>query len=784
MTSTMTGTEPEPKPVNGPHRPRANPLAALARIALASPRTIIAVAVLVMAGAAVFGLPAASSLSGGGFVDPASESARGAVLLAQKFHRGDMQLLLLVSSDGNVNEGPARAVGVDIASKLARSPFVTQVASPWNAPTPPPGTVSADGKSALIVAALSGDENTAPEHAKALASELAHDRDGVTVRAGGPAMLYAQIDQQTQKDLLRIQAVAAPVSFAALIWTFGGLLAAAIPMAVAGFAIVGSLAALRGVALFTHVSIFALDLGAALGMALAIDYTLLIISRYRDELDAGRRREEALIATMATAGRTVLFSAMTMALSMAPMVLFPVYFLRSFAYAGIAVATLAALAAVIIAPAVLALLGERIDALNVRRLGRRLIRRPEPVPQPAARNFWYRTAISVMRRPVTTGLAVIGLLLLLGSPFLHVRWGNPDERVLPPTATSREVGDVVRTQFNGAAQAAVTIVVPEIDEPANQQLDAYAEQLSRVADVAGVSSPTGTFVAGVRTGPPTAPAGVADGSAFVTVSSTAPLYSAASDTQLDRLHRVAAPGGQAVQMAGNAQISRDALTAITSRLPLVLGFIAVVMLVLLFMLTGSVVLPLKAIVLNILSLTAAFGALVWVFQDGHLGALGTTPSGTLVATIPAMMFCIAFGVSMDYEVFLISRIREYWLASARTRADNDESVALGIARTGRVITAAAMLMSASFAAMTIAKVSFMRMFGVGLTLAVLMDATLVRMLLVPAFMRVFGGVNWWAPRGLLRLRQRMVRENSDGVAQECAPGTAGGSGKTAGAERI
>ncbi|MEI7714706.1 MAG: MMPL family transporter [Mycobacterium sp.] len=735
-------------------------MATLARVALASPRKIIAVAVLVMAAAAVFGLPAASSLSSGGFVDPKSESARGAVVLAQKFHRGDMQMLLLVGSDRGVTDGPARAVGTDIARELARSPYVTQVSSPWDAPTPPPGTVSADGKSALIVAALSGDENTAPKHAQALAGQLARDSDGVTVRAGGPAMLYAQISQQTQKDLLLIQAIAAPVSFAALIWVFGGLLAAALPMAVAGFAIVGSLAALRGLALVTHVSIFALDLGAALGMALAVDYTLLIISRYRDELGAGRQRDEALIATMATAGRTVLFSAMTMALAMVPMVIFPVYFLRSFGYAGITVASLAAFAAVVIAPAVIVLLGERIDAFNVRRIGRRLFGRPEPTPKPIKGNFWYRTATAVMRRPVPIGLAIIGLLLLLGAPFLHVRWGNPDERVLPTTATSRQVGDVIRSQFDGASRAAVTIVVPEVPDPTNQDLDVYAAQLSRVADVAGVSSPNGTFVAGVRTGPPTAPAGAADGSAFLTVSSTAPLYSPTSDAQLDRLHRVATPGNRAVQMTGNAQTNRDALTAITSRLPLVLGFIAVVTLVLLFMLTGSVVLPVKAVVLNIMSMTATFGALVWFFQDGHLGALGTTPSGTLVATIPAMMFCIAFGISMDYEVFLISRIREYWLGSARTRADNDESVALGIAHTGRVITAAALLMAASFAAMMTADVSFMRMFGVGVTIAVTVDATLVRMLLVPAFMRVFGGVNWWAPGPLLRLRQRLIRADA------------------------
>ncbi len=757
MTTTIL--KPATPKATGRHRRRRDPFSALARMALATPRRVIAVAVLLMAAAAVFGLPAASHLSGGGMVDPASESARASALLARKFHRGEMQMMLLVSSDGGVNDGPARFVGADIVSQLARSPFVTQVSSPWDAPTPPPGTISADGKSALIVAALNGDENSAPKHAQALADRLARDRDGVTVRAGGPAVLYAQINQSTEKDLLRMESIAIPASFVALVWVFGGLLAAAVPMAVAGFAIVGSLAVLRGLALVTDVSIFALNVAAALGMALAIDYTLLIVSRYRDEVSDGRSRDDALVRSMATAGRTVLFSAMTVALALVPMVLFPVYFLKSFAYAGIAVVALSALAALVVAPAVIVLLGKRIDSLNVRLFCRRVFRRPEPPQRPITEDAWYRTARVATRHAIPIGLAIVILLLVLVAPFFHVRWGNPDERVLPASATSRTVSDAIRGEFSAAAASAVTIVIPELEPPAKPELDAYAAQLSRVADVASVSSPTGTFVAGERRGPPSTPAGLADGSAYLTVSTTLPLYSRASEAQLDRLHAVVPPGGQPVLMTGNAQSNRDSVHAITSRLSVVFGFIAVVTLVLLFMLTGSVVLPIKAVVLNMLSLTAAFGALVWIFQDGHLGALGTTPSGTLVATIPAMMFCIAFGLSMDYEVFLISRIREYWLGSGRTRADNDESVALGLAHTGRVITAAALLMSISFAALMTADVAFMRMFGVGLTLAVLVDATLVRMLLVPAFMHLFGGLNWWAPRALLRLRRRVVADD-------------------------
>jgi RND superfamily putative drug exporter len=280
-----------------------------------------------------------------------------------------------------------------------------------------------------------------------------------------------------------------------------------------------------------------------------------------------------------------------------------------------------------------------------------------------------------------------------------------------------------------------------------------------------VSAPGGTFATGKSVGPPSAATGFKDNSAFLTVASAAPLFSDASETQLDRLSAVSTPAGQPVQLTGVAQVNRDSADAITSRLPLVLSVIAAITFVLLFLLTGSVILPLKALVLNVLSLTAAFGALVWIFQDGHLGALGTTSTGTLVANLPVLLFCIAFGLSMDYEVFLVSRVREYWLKSDKTREANDESVALGLAKTGRVVTAAALLMSISFAALIAAQVAFMRMFGVGLTIAVLADATLVRMALVPAFMHLLGRWNWWAPKPLARLHERIgISESADDQA--------------------
>ena len=576
-------------------------------------------------------------------------------------------------------------------------------------------------------------------------------------------MQYAQINKQNQEDLLLMEMIALPLTFLVLVWVFGGLLAAALPMALGALAVVGSMTVLRIVTFTTDVSIFALNLSTALGVALAVDYTLLILSRYRDELAEGSDPDEALIRTMTTAGRTVLFSAVTVALSMSATVAFPMYFLKSFAYSGVATVAFVATASIVVTPAAIVLLGSRLDALNVRKL----FRRPDPLHKPVEEFFWYRSSKFVMRRWAPIGLAVIALLLLLGLPFFSVKWGFPDDRVLPRSASSHQVGDELRNGFAHDSATAVPVVVTDARGLSPADLDKYAADLSRVPDVSGVSAPGGTFVGGNKVGPPAASSsvtGLADGSAFLTVSSTAPLFSQANDTQLARLHQVAGPAGRSVEMGGVAKVNRDSDAAVTDRLPLVLGIMAAITFVLLFMLTGSVVLPLKALMCNVLSLTAAFGSLVWIFQDGHLGALGTTPSGTLVANMPVLLFCIAFGLSMDYEVFLISRIREYWLASGAARpakpsakeahAANDESVAHGVARTGRVITAAALVMSMSFAALIAAHVSFMRMFGLGLTLAVIADATLVRMVLVPAFMHVMGRWNWWAPKPLAWLHDR------------------------------
>jgi uncharacterized membrane protein YdfJ with MMPL/SSD domain len=755
MAVRFSPTAPRHAAKKAPRRSRGGLLQGIATLAIAAPRRTLAAAALVMVAAGVFGIPVAQSLSAGGFADPTSESAGATKVLTDKFGLGDMQLLFIVTTPEGAASPAARAVGTDIADQLSRSAHVTSVTSAWTAPPAAAASlVSKDDKSGLVVAGIGGGESDAQKYADTLTRQLARDRNGVTVRSGGVAMVNAQITEQAQHDVLLMEAIAIPLSFIVLVWVFGGLFTAALPIAIGAMSILGSLAVLRLIAFTTDVSIFALNLSTALGLALAIDYTLLIVSRFRDEIAGGATRDEALVRTMATAGRTVLFSATTVALSMAAMILFPMHFLKSFGYAGIATVAFTAIAAVVMTPAAIVLLGDRLNALDVRRLVRRMRGRTAPVRPPAQNEFWYRSTKFVLRRATPIGLAVVALLLLLGTPFLGVRWGFPDDRVLPNSASARQVGDQLRSDFTSDSATAVSVVIPDSHKLSPQEITRYATDLSLVSQVSAVSSPVGTFVGGALAGPPSAATGQAQGSTFLTVGSTAPLFSDASETQLRRLHAVPRPGGRTVELAGTAQINHDSVKAITSRLPLVLGLIAAVTFVLLFLLTGSVVLPLKALVLNVLSLTAAFGAMVWIFQDHHLGGLGTMSTGTLVANMPVLLFCIAFGLSMDYEVFVVSRIREYWLASRQTRADNDESVALGVARTGRVVTAAALVMSISFAALIAAHVSFMRMFGVGLTLAVIVDATLVRMVLLPAFMHALGTWCWWAPKSLTRLHAR------------------------------
>lgn len=728
----------------------------LARSVIAAPRLVLGVALLIAIAAAIFGVPVTKHLAAGGQQDPNSESAHVTRVLREKFDISDQSLVFMLSSEHGVKSPQMRAIANDLVRQLKESGEVINLTSAWTAPPQVAEDLfGADGKSGLIVAGLTGGENDAQKHAATLIKSLAVDRDGVLIKAGGVATLYNQIVTQSEKDLLVMESIAIPISFVVLVWIFGGLYAALLPLVVGVFSIVGAMSILRGLTYVTDVSVFALNLAVAMGLALAIDYSLLIISRYREEVNAGKPRDEALVLTMATAGRTVLFSALTVALALVALILFPMYFLKSFGYAGVAVVFVGAIAALVIVPAVVTLLGDRIDALDVRRLIRKILGRPEPVTKGVTETFWYRNTKQVMARAVPIAVVIVTALVVLGLPFLDGKFGFPDDRVLPASASAHQVGNEMRRNFNNNSSTNLSVIAEGVGAVPPREIDEYAKDLSTIEDVKEVAAPTGAFIRGMKVGQPANATGIKDGTALFTVQTAAKPYTETAEHQLDAIHALPGPGGVAAKIGGGAQLDRDAVDGIVHKLPLVLAIIAVVTFALLFLLTGSVILPLKALVLNVLSLTATFGALIWIFQEGHLGGFGTEVTGTIVATMPMLLFCIAFGLSMDYEVFLISRIREYWIASGRTRADSDEAVALGVARTGRVVTAAALIMTIAFAALMAAQVSFMRMFGTGLTIAILVDATIIRMLLVPSFMRILGRLNWWAPKPLVKLHERI-----------------------------
>ena len=721
--------------------------------------TLIAVLV-----AGAFGSSAMAHLSSGGFTDATSPSTKADALLARQFQQGDPNIVFLLQAPTGINSPAARSVGLALSRDLSRQPNVVNVASYWTVPpTLRAGFASTDGHAALVTALVEGNDNVAPKRGEALANRYDGVRDGVRVRAGGLTVIDHQMNQQISRDLSIAEAVAVPLTLIALVVVFGSLIAALLPLAVGGVAIIGTLAVLRLLSLFVPVSVYALNLTTALGLGLAIDYSLFILSRYREELHKGMDVPTSVITAVASAGRTVLFSSLTVGLSLAAMLVFPFYFLRSFAYAGLAVVAVAAAGAVVILPALLRLLGPRVNAWDVRPAlhwlvrGRRATRHAylgqrtlgDQLARPGASGsgggFWHRLAMAVMRRPAAFGLAVLAVLLVLGAPFLSVRFGLPDDRVLPASASSRQVAELLRSDFSQDSADALTVVLPHLGEASASQLSAYAARLSLVPSVDGIISPEGTYVSGHRHAAPSTPAAQ---STFFTVENNVVPYSSQGRRLVSALRHIPAPVPALV--TGLAARSVDSLNALAGMLPLALGLIALSTLIVLFAFSRSVLIPFKALALNTLSLSATFGAMVWVFQEGHLSGLlgGVGATGYLDPAMLVLMFCIAFGLSMDYEVFLLSRIKEEWDGSEQTAGANTAAVARGLERTGRIVTAAAALISIVFIAVATSQVSFIKMFGTGMALAVLMDATLVRGVLVPAFMRLAGRANWWSPRWL------------------------------------
>ncbi|MFF9198463.1 MMPL family transporter [Streptomyces sp. NPDC014779] len=727
------------------------------RLVTARPRLSLLVALVLTALAVLAGGGVADRMGSGGWEDPDAESTRALQVLEREFPASQPNVLLLVDAGPAGVDAPAAAAeGRRLAELLDAREGVDGVVSYWQ--TGSPALRSKDGRQALVAARIDGEEKAAGAVLQRIAPEFRGTHGPLEVSVGGPLAVRHEMQTIIQEDLLRAELIALPITLVLLVMVFGSAVAAVLPLGIGIVAILGTNAVLRGITEFTDVSVFAQNLTTALGLGLAIDYALFVVRRYREELAGGADTRTAVATTLRTAGRTVLFSALTVAVSLAAMLVFPQYFLRSFAYAGIAVVLLAAAAALILLPAALLLLGDRVNALDLRRAFRRRPATGEGRPEGAG---WGRAAALVMRRAPWFAVATATGLVLLGLPFLGVRFGTADDRQLPATAESRVVQDQLREVFPGSPGGALTVLA---EGPAGAaQYEGYRTRIEALDGVARVDGPAVAGTGGRAL-------------ATYTVVPEGEAVGPAAQRLVGELRAEDAPF--ATSVTGAAAVLVDSKDAIGERLPWAAAVIVLVTLVLVFLLTGSVVVPVQAVVLNALSLTAMFGAVVWVFQDGHLsGLLGFTATGDIETTLPVLMFCVAFGLSMDYGVFLLSRIKEEYDATG----DHEAAVRHGLRRTGGLITAAAVILAVVMVAIGTSRVTNTKMLGLGVALAVLMDAMVVRSLLVPAVMKLTGRLTWWAPAPLRRLHARFgISEGGISQAPAAAAGAAHGTGKATG----
>ncbi|MFH9062497.1 MMPL family transporter [Streptomyces coeruleorubidus] len=707
--------------VNTPPR-----VGAWTRFVTARPRLSLLVALVLTALAVVAGSGVADRLGAGGWDDPAAESTYATKALEREFPGSQPNLLLLVDAgDASVDDPAVAARAERLAERLADEKGVTGVGSYWRSGTP--ALRAEDGHEALIAARITGDEKSAGETLERIAPHYRGVHGPVEVTVGGPVAVRHEMQAIIQEDLTRAELIALPVTLVLLVMVFGSAVAALLPLGIGIVAILGTNAILRGLTELTDVSVFAINLTTALGLGLAVDYALFIVRRFREELSTAAEPLTAIGTTLRTAGRTVLFSALTVAVSLAAMLVFPQYFLRSFAYAGIAVVLLAAAAALILLPAALMLLGHRVNSLDLRRAFRRG-QRPKPAGEEG--QAWARSASLVMRRAPFFALGTTAVLVLLGLPFLGVKFGTADDRQLPSTSESHVVQQHIREGFPGSPGGGLEVLAE--GRATEAQYGAYKERIAGLPDVMRVDGPL-----------------VKGDSAYFTVLPRGEAVDDPAQRLVGDLREVRAPFD--TKVTGTAAVLVDSKDAIGERLPLAAVFITIVTLLLVFLLTGSVLIPVQAVVLNALSLTAMFGAVVWIFQDGHLsGLLGFTSPGSIETTLPVLMFCVAFGLSMDYGVFLLSRIKEEYDHTG----DHDQAVRHGLQRTGGLITAAAVILAVVMVAIGTSRVTNTKMLGLGIALAVLMDAMIVRSLLVPAVMRLTGRATWWAPGPLRRFHER------------------------------
>jgi RND superfamily putative drug exporter len=727
---------------------------------LAAPRRVLLATLAFLAVAAFFGGTVAANLSAGGFDDPDAEAVEASRLLEQELGGGAPNLVLLVTAPGSVDDPAAAAAGTRLAERLAAEPGVVQVTSYWTTGADP--LRNEDGDQALVLARITGSEDEQIERVEELGARFNGAADGLRVELGGEVEVFRQVGDTIERDLKRAEAIVFPITAVLLVLVFGSAVAAGLPLLVGVLSILGTFLSLQLLNGITDVSVYSVNLAIAMGLGLGIDYSLFMITRYREERQAGHPDREAVLRTVRTAGRTVLFSAITVLLSLSALLVFPLYFLNSFAYAGISAVVFAALGAIVVLPAALVVLGSRIDALDLSKPLRRLLRLPAPRPRTDGEGFWHRVAVAVMRRPLPIATVVLVLLVTAGLPFSQVVFGLPDDRGAAARGQrARHRAEDPRRVPSNEPLAAVGWWPPAPDLPRTRRR-------RRPVGGRGVGParrrPGGRAHRHLRRREQVAPGG----------AGLSPLRQRRRHLPQRRALRQRlraggrGPGARAARLGapfddvvvgGSGGLAGRHQGGAGRRPPARPRLIAVATLVLLFLFTGSVVLPVKAVVLNLLSLSATFGAMVWIFQEGNLTWLIGDPitTGTLDTTMPILMFCVLFGLSMDYEVFLLSRIREEWLRTG----DNQRAVALGLERTGRLITAAAGLLALVFLGFVSSDISFIKLLGLGTALAVVVDATLVRGVLVPAFMRVAGPFNWWAPAPLRRLHERVGLTEAD-----------------------
>ncbi|TDQ00463.1 RND superfamily putative drug exporter [Labedaea rhizosphaerae] len=695
-------------------------------------------------GTGVFGaMTSDASLS-----DPDSESQRIVTRITDEVGSQATHLVALYSSDTMAATDPGfRKAVTDVVARLRADPSVEAVSTYYETQAPP--LLSTDHHATYLPIRMV--EGTDAAGVRRVADLL--PATGLRTQVGGSVAINMSIDSQVGDDVGHAEMIAMPVLLVLLVLIFGSLVAAAMPLLVGGIAIIGAFTAVRMITLFTDVSTFAINIITILGLGLAVDYGLFIVSRFREELDRGHPVEQAVSRTLATAGRTVAISGAVVTLALSGLLIFPQILLRSMGLGAAAAVLVAMLTSLTVLPAMLAVLGKRIDALRLPWARRRVPSLTGTVANASggkktddgSGGVFGRIAHSVMRRPAMYTIGVAAVLLLLAVPITKVQFGGIDERVLPADTESRVVSERVRTEFPGGNQDPIVVLVSGAAGP---QVTAFADRIEALPDVHGatVSAHRGS-------------------STVLNVDYAGDRNSTQARQVVDGIRGLPRPPGAEVMVGGSTAVLVDQLAEISDRIGWMALFVAGVTLVLLTLAFGSVVVALKAILMNVISISAAFGVVVWTFQDGKLaGPLDFTATGYLDASQPILMMAILFGLSMDYEVFLLSRVREQW----DRLGDNTAAVAVGVQRTGRIITSAALLLCVVVGAFAMSGITFIKMVGVGMLVALALDAVLVRLLLVPATMRLLGKHNWWAPKFVRVLYSRFGLHEDDGEEDDPA----------------